>query len=99
MAQDYDEVRPDVAEVSERVLKDVQKMDAPTAKSVTAELDETDLSEGAELPGAILLDELVVEVVPQAENEFLCGECFLLRHRSMSAKTVNGTTFCRECEA
>ncbi|MDO2933508.1 hypothetical protein Q2T94_04195 [Paeniglutamicibacter sulfureus] len=38
----------------------------PTAKSVTAELDETDLSEGAELPGAIVLDELVVEVVPQS---------------------------------
>lgn len=29
MAQDYDEVRPDVAEVSDQVLKDVQKMDAP----------------------------------------------------------------------
>lgn len=36
MAQDYDEVRPDIAEASERTLKDVRKMDAPTTKNVRA---------------------------------------------------------------
>lgn len=56
---DYDEVRPDVAEASERVLKDVQKIDAPNAKSVQSDLDETDLSEGQELSGAIVRNELV----------------------------------------
>jgi hypothetical protein len=98
MAQDYDEVRPDVAEASERVLKDVQKMDAPTAKSVSSELDETDLSEGAELPGAIVLDELVVEVIPQANDEFVCAECFSVRHRSQAAKTIAGAPVCRDCD-
>lgn len=97
MAQDYDEDRPDVAEASERVLKDVQKIDAPNAKSVQSDLDETDLSEGQELPGAIVLDELVVEVIPQGSDEFVCGECFSVRHRSQAAGESNGMTICREC--
>jgi hypothetical protein len=98
MSQDYDEVRPDIAEASDRVLKDVQKMDAPTANSVSLELDEADLSEGAELPGAIVLDELIVEVVPKAEDEFVCGECFSVRHRSQAARTVDGVAICRDCD-
>ena len=98
MAQDYDEARPDVAEASERVLKDVQKMDAPNAKSVQADLEETDHSEGQELPGAIVLDELVVEVIPQGVDEFVCGECFSVRHRSQASKVLAGVTICRECE-
>lgn len=97
MAQDYDEVRPDVAEASERVLKDVQKVDAPSAKSVSSDLDETDLTEGAELPGAIVLDELVIEVIPKGEDEFVCGECFSVRHRSQAAGKSNGMTICRDC--
>lgn len=97
MAQDYDEVRPDVAEASDRVLKDVQKMDAPNAKSVSSDLDEADLSDGTELPGAIVLDELVVEVVPQGADEFVCGECFSVRHRSQAAGTANGMKICRDC--
>jgi hypothetical protein len=97
LAQDYDEVRPDVAEASERVLKDVQKMDAPNARSVQADLEETDLSEGQELPGAIVLDELVVEVIPQGADEFVCAECFSVRHRSQAAKVLGGVIVCREC--
>lgn len=98
MAQDYDEARPDVAEASERTLKDVRKMDAPNAKSVHSELEETDLSEGQELPGAIVLDELVVEIVPRADDEFICGECFTVRHRSQAAREMNGVKICRDCE-
>lgn len=58
MAQDYDEVRPEVAEASEKVLKTVNQIAAPDANSVQAELEEEDLSEGQELPGAIVLEEL-----------------------------------------
>ncbi|GAA1495353.1 DUF4193 family protein [Paeniglutamicibacter kerguelensis] len=97
MAQDYDEARPDVAEASERTLKDVRKMDAPTARSVHADLEETDLSDGIELPGAIVLDELVVEIIPQASDEFVCGECFTVRHRSQAARTLGGAPICRDC--
>lgn len=98
MAQDYDEARPDVAEASEKSLKDVQSMDAPTARSVRAEMEEIDLSDGQELPGAIVLDELVVEVIPQANDEFTCGSCFSVRHRSQVASERNGVKFCRDCE-
>lgn len=97
MSQDYDETRPDVAEASERTLKAVRQMDAPDAKSVQAELEEADLSEGTELPGAIVLDELVVEVVPQASDEFVCGECLAVRHRSQVAKVVDGVMICPDC--
>jgi hypothetical protein len=97
MAQDYDEARPEVAEVSERTLKDIRRLDAPGAMSVQADLEETDLSEGSELPGAIVLDELVVEVVPQAPDEFVCGECFALRHRSQVAREFDGVKVCRDC--
>ena len=97
MAQDFDEVRPDVAEASERTLKDVRKMDAPTARNVRADLEEAELSEGVELPGAIVLDELVVEIVPQAGDEFVCGECFTVRHRSQAAGAVAGSPVCRDC--
>lgn len=97
MAQDYDEARPEVAEASERTLKAVQQMDAPNAKSVQSELEETDFSEGTELPGAIVLDELVVEVVPQAPDEFVCGECFVVRHHSQEAKEFDGVKICRDC--
>lgn len=96
MAQDFDEVRPDVAEASERTLKDVRKIDAPTAKNIRADLEETDLSDGVELPGAIVLDELVVEIVPQASDEFVCGECFTVRHRGQDARTLAGAPICRD---
>ena len=59
MATDYDEARPDVAEASEKTRQDVQKMDAATAKSVSAELEENDFADGLELPGAIVDEELV----------------------------------------
>jgi hypothetical protein len=72
MSQDYDESRPDVAEASERTLKAVRQMDAPDAKRVQAELEEADLSEGTEPPGAIVLDELVVEVV---DGVMICRDC------------------------
>ncbi|MDQ0094619.1 DUF4193 family protein [Paeniglutamicibacter psychrophenolicus] len=97
MAQDYDDARPEVAEAAENTLQDVRKIDAPDAKSDQAKLEEADISEGTELPGAIVLDELVVEVVPQAQDEFFCGQRFTVRHRSQAAEEVDGLTICRDC--
>lgn len=97
MAADYDEVRPDVAEASEKTLKDVRKLDAPSAKSVHSELDEADVSEGLELPGAIVDEELAVDVIPQAEDEFVCVECFTIRHRSQAEEQATVGVVCRDC--
>lgn len=97
MAADYDEVRPDVAEESEKTLKDVKKIEAPDAKSVHKDLDETDFTEGAELPGAIVSEELEIEVIPQGQDEFVCNECFTIRHRSQAVDSASGV-ICRDCE-
>jgi hypothetical protein len=98
MAQDYDLARPEVAEESEETLKGVRATSAPDARSVVAELDEADSFDGLELPGAIVGEELVVRVVPQASDEFTCGECFLVRHRSQLAREKDGVKFCRDCD-
>ncbi len=98
MAVDYDEVRPDVAERSEETLKQVKAMDAPNQKTAVEQLDEDEPLDGGELPGAIIDDELIVQVRPQGQDEFTCGECFLVRYRSQLALEKNGVKICRECE-
>ncbi|MGP5726218.1 DUF4193 family protein [Arthrobacter rhombi] len=99
MAEDYDKVRPDVAERNEQILKNVQALDAPDAASEVNELDESQPVEGQELPGAIIDDELVVAVKPQTGTEFICGKCFLIRDHSMLDHKENGVMVCRECAA
>jgi hypothetical protein len=97
MAQDYDEARPDVAERNEQTLKNVQTMGAPTARTVVDELDVAD-SDSMDLPGAIVDEELVVQVVPQGKDEFTCGSCFTVRHRAQLAYEKNGVAYCRDCQ-
>ena len=99
MATDYDEVRPDVAEARKASLEAVKSANAPDARSVSRDLDEDDTSDGVELAGADLSnEELTVTVIPQKEDEFLCGSCFLIRHHSMLARVSNGVSYCLECE-
>ncbi|MET1035095.1 MAG: DUF4193 domain-containing protein [Arthrobacter sp.] len=100
MATDYDEIRPDVAEARNATLKAVQSANSPDARSVSADLDETENLDGVELPGADLSnEELTVTVVPQGEDEFTCSSCFLVRHRSQLYRESNGQRFCVECES
>jgi hypothetical protein len=99
VATDYDEVRPDVAEARKASLEAVKSANAPDARSVSRDLDEEDTSDGVELAGADLSnEELTVTVVPQKEDEFLCGSCFLIRHRTLLAREANGVAYCRDCE-
>ncbi|GAA3699350.1 DUF4193 domain-containing protein [Arthrobacter ginkgonis] len=98
MAQDYDAARPEVAEQSEETYKSVQSMAAPTARAVVEELDVAEDVDGLELPGAIVNDELVVAVIPQGTDEFICGSCFTVRHRSQLTREKDGTAYCRDCE-
>jgi hypothetical protein len=100
MAQDYDEMRPDVAEASDANLKSLQTMNAPDARNVAADLDYADETDGVTLPGADLSgEELVIAVIPQGEDEFTCAECFLVRHRSQIARVKGSLRFCRDCES
>jgi hypothetical protein len=71
VAVDYDEVKPDVAESRAASLEALTEANSPDARSVVLELDETETVDGVELPGADLSgEELVIQVIPQAEDEF-----------------------------
>lgn len=61
------------------------------------ELDFADGSDGHELPGAIVEDELVVAVIPQGRDEFVCSSCFTVRHRSQRVDDPAGMGQCRDC--
>ncbi|MDP9936910.1 hypothetical protein J2T11_003278 [Paenarthrobacter nicotinovorans] len=99
MATDYDEVRSDVKESQERSLEALQTANAPDARSVVTELDETDALDAGLTPGGeIVSEELIVQVIPQSKNEFTCSSCFLVRHRSQLARENNGRSYCIECE-
>ena len=100
MATDYDEVRSDVKESQDRSLEALQAANAPDAKRVVTELDESDsLDEGHTPGGEIVSEELIVQVVPQGKDEFTCASCFLVRHRSQLTRESNGQSYCIECES
>jgi hypothetical protein len=99
LATDYDELRSDVKESQDNSLEQLQSANAPDARSVVLELDEADGLDGAGVPGGeFVAEELVVQVIPQAEDEFTCYSCFLVRHRSQIARQKDGHTYCTECE-
>ena len=99
MATDYDEVRSDVKESQDRSLEALQSANAPDARSVVTELDETDALDAGLTPGGeIVSEELIVQVVPQGKDEFTCSSCFLVRHRSQLARESKGHSYCIECE-
>ena len=100
MAADYDEVKPDVAESRNASIEALKEANSPDARSVVLELDETDTVDGVELPGADLSgEELIIQVIPQAQDEFTCYSCFLVRHNSQIARTKSGYSYCIDCEA
>ncbi|CAH0174972.1 hypothetical protein SRABI26_01285 [Arthrobacter sp. Bi26] len=100
VATDYDEVRSDVKESQDRSLEALQSANAPDARSVVRELDESDALDEAMTPGGeFVAEELTVQVIPQAEDEFTCYSCFLVRHRSQLAREKDGHSYCLECES
>lgn len=97
MATDYDTPRKTDDELSEDSLEELKARRADLAAS-TVDVDETELAESHELPGADLSgEELTVRVVPKQEDEFTCSRCFLVHHRSQLATTKNGKPICRDC--
>ncbi|QOD05739.1 DUF4193 domain-containing protein [Pseudarthrobacter sp. BIM B-2242] len=98
MATDYDELRTDVKESQDSSLEALQSAKAPDAKSVVQELDEADVFDGLTPGGEFIAEELVVEVIPQASDEFTCYSCFLVRHRSQMVREKDGHGYCVEYE-
>lgn len=50
------------------------------------------------MPGGEFIDEeLIVEVIPPSEDEFICSSCSLVNHRSQRARQSEGAIYCTEC--
>ena len=85
---------------STRTASRSSRRGAPTRAPAVVDVDETELAEDLELPGADLSnEELSVRVLPRQADEFTCSRCFLVHHRSQLASEKNGQSVCRECAA
>ncbi|MCH8612616.1 DUF4193 domain-containing protein [Arsenicicoccus dermatophilus] len=97
MATDYDAPRKTDDDISEDSIEELKARRGDVSSS-SVDVDETEQAEGFELPGADLSgEELSVRVLPRQADEFTCGRCFLVHHRSQLAKEVGGQPICREC--
>jgi hypothetical protein len=66
--------------------------------ALVPDIDEPDLVESYELPGADLSgEEFLVLVMPKKADEFTCSSCFLVHHRSRLARGRNGQSICADC--
>jgi hypothetical protein len=97
MATDYDAPRRDEVDLGEDSLEEL-KARRTDSQSAVVDVDETEVAESFELPGADLADEeLTVKVLPMQVDEFRCSKCFLVHHRSQLASEKNGQLICKEC--
>ena len=99
MATDYDQPRDkEATEAEEADSLEALRSQAAASKTAVLDVDDSNLLEDLELPGADLSDEsLTVRVLPRQADEFTCSRCFLVHHRSQLAKEVNGEPVCRDC--
>ena len=100
MATDYDapRTRPEDEPANES-LEAIQVQRSATTQTAVIDAEDFDTAEGIDLPGADLShEELTVAVIPEQSDEFTCGACFLVRHRSQLARTSAGTSYCTDCE-
>ena len=98
MATDYDSPRVD-EDLNEDSLEEL-KARRSDATSGAVDVDEVELAENLELPGADLSgEELSVRVLPRQADEFTCSRCFLVHHRSQLAYERDGQPVCSECAA
>jgi hypothetical protein len=99
MSIDYDAPRQAAEEELTEPLDELTTEKAGKSKAAL-DLDELDLADSFELPGADLPnEELLVEIVPIQTNEFTCMSCFLVHHRSQIAREKDGKKYCIECES
>ena len=97
MATDYDSPRKTDDDLNEDSLEELKARRADKL-SGTVDVDEADLAESLELPGADLSnEELSVRVLPRQADEFTCSRCFLVHHRSQLASSKGNQLVCKEC--
>ena len=97
MATDYDAPRKTDDELAEDSIEELKARRVDKSAS-SVDVDEVELAENLELPGADLSDEsLTVRVLPRQADEFTCSKCFLVHHRSQLARETKGESICKEC--
>lgn len=99
MATDYDAPRKTDDEIAAESLETLQATQA--AKTQTAvDIDENEIAETLELPGADLSGEVLsVEVIPVRRDEFTCASCFLVHHVSQHVAGPIDAPVCADCAA
>ncbi|MFV2197560.1 MULTISPECIES: DUF4193 domain-containing protein [unclassified Nocardiopsis] len=98
MATDYDSPRKTDEEINEDSLQELQARRGADKGTGTIDVDPDEAAEGMELPGADLSgEELAVRVLPRQSDEFTCGRCFLVHHRSQLAEQRDNQLICKEC--
>ena len=96
MTVDYDAPRRAAVDADESLDELAVRRSDPAA--AVSDLDEPDVVESYELPGADLSDEeFIVRVMPKQADEFTCSSCFLVHHRSRLARGRNGESICTDC--
>ncbi|THV42649.1 DUF4193 domain-containing protein [Glycomyces buryatensis] len=98
MATDYDAPRRDKEEQTGGADSIEALAKGRSDQTGSVDVDEAEVAENFELPGADISDEeLSVKVLPMQADEFRCGSCFLVHHRSQFAKEKNGQPICKDC--
>ena len=101
LATDYDAPRASLTDDSDTDSLEELKAQRADAQSGVIDIDETDLNDALDLPGADLSglsgDELTVRVLPKQSDEFTCSSCFLVHHRTRLASRRGRLQVCRDC--
>ena len=99
MSVDYDAPRVTPEEEPNAGFEELKTQKSGRREAI-ADVDEAELADSFELPGADLSnEELLIQVVPVQSDEFTCMSCFLVHHRSQLAREKDGKKYCRECES
>jgi hypothetical protein len=98
MATDYDAPRNKDEDLATDSIEELKARRAAAPQTAAVDVDESDLAESLELPGADLSKEsLSVRVLPKQQDEFTCSICFLVHHRSQYVSGGPGHEICRDC--
>lgn len=97
MVTDYDAPRRSEEDLETDSLEGLKAAEKENAR--LDDNDDGDIVEPYELPESDLSgEELSVSVVPKQRDEFTCGSCFLVQHRSQIDHTeADGTIICQDC--
>lgn len=97
MAADYDAPRKTDDDDDTDSIEALKERSVPTGSSAI-DIEELDSGDGFELAGGDLSgDGLDVVVLPPQSDEFVCVECFLVKHHAQQHHETTTGTVCAEC--